>query len=96
MDQPNRRSPTLSPALAWSLLAVGAGMALWRGSLAIYWLRQWYAARVTDPSGAELYQMSFWLELAFAAITLAIGLGAFRMLPRRSPRQDRPTGGGPE
>jgi hypothetical protein len=65
-------------------------MALWRGALAIYWLRQWAASRVPDPSGAELYLISFWLELAFAAITLGIGLGAFRLLPHGVRSKDGP------
>ena len=82
------RPASLSPAVAWSLLVLGIGMALWRGALAIYWLRQWAEARISDPSGAELYQISFWLELAFAAITFGIGFGAFRLLPHRSRRDD--------
>jgi hypothetical protein len=87
MNEPNRGSSALSPALAWSLLAVGVGMALWRGARAVFWLREWSAARISDPSAAELYQINLWLEVAFAAIAFAIGFGAFRLLPRRSPPQ---------
>ena len=82
MVEPTARSSSLSPALAWTLLIGGGGLALWRGAHAVYWLFQWSAAKVTDPSGAELYLVSFWIELAFAIITFAIGLGGFRLMPR--------------
>ncbi len=89
MNQPEYQKSHLSPAVAWSFLVVGVGMALWRGALALYWVRQWSAAKVNDPTGADLYQVRFWVELAFAAITLAIGLGGFRLLPHASTTSDR-------
>ena len=70
------------------MLVLGIGLAVWRGVIAIHWLRLWADSRVSDPSGAELYQISFWLELAFAAIAFGIGLGAFRLLPHRSSTRD--------
>ena len=44
----------------------GVAYAAWRGAAAFYWFEQWRRWRVSDPSGAELYQINWWLQILLA------------------------------
>lgn len=58
----------------WIAALLGLAFAAWRGALAIHWFREWRATVGFDPSGAELYELNFWLEAAFTFTALVIGI----------------------
>jgi uncharacterized membrane protein YiaA len=60
------------PVLGWIALVTGLVIGLWRGAMSVYWWRQWRLWRANDPSGAELYELSFRIEISIALIGFAI------------------------
>ena len=63
----------------------GLVIAAWRGTLSVYWWRQWRLWRANDPSGAELYDLNFRIEAALALLALAvtvIGIWLIRRIGR--------------
>ena len=80
---PHRRRPVLG----WIAVVIGLVIAIWRGATSIYWWRQWRLWRTDDPSAAELYELSFRVEISIALIGLAIsiiGLWLIRRIGRRT------------
>ena len=81
-SDPHRRRPILG----WLALGIGLVIAIWRGVLSVYWWRQWQLWRSTDPSAAELYELSFRTEAALSIIGLSIaivGIWLIRRIGRR-------------
>jgi hypothetical protein len=81
-SDPHRRRPVPG----WVAVATGLVIFVWRGSLSIHWWRLWRQWREADPSGAEVYELSYRIEAAMALIGLAIaviGLWLIRRIGRR-------------
>lgn len=72
--------------MGWMAVATGLLIVVWRGSISIYWWRQWRLWRATDPSAAELYELNFQFEASVALMGLAIaiiGIWLIRRIGRR-------------
>jgi hypothetical protein len=68
------------------LLILGLALVVWRGSIALHSYREWQRTRVTDPSAAEVYEDSFWVEMAFAGMGAALlAAGVWLAGHRRTP-----------
>jgi hypothetical protein len=81
-SDPHRRRPVLG----WIALATGLALAVWRGVYALQAYRLWQELRVSDPSGAELYELTSRVEASMALIGVAIstiGLWLIRRVSRR-------------
>jgi LPXTG-motif cell wall-anchored protein len=78
--------PKRSSLPGWLLVSLGLAVVVWRGSLALRWYHAWQGTRITDPSAAEAYEDSFWVEVVLAfvgAAFLAVGVWVARR--RRRP-----------
>lgn len=74
-------------AAVYVLIVASVAYLAWRGAAAFYWFRLWRQSVVDDPSAAELYQVNFWFELAFAAPGLVVALLAVMWLRRSGGRE---------
>ena len=68
---------------AYFLMLGGLACAVWRGTLVIYWFREWWHWRLKDPSIAELYQVNWWFEAVWTMIGLVVAGGGFYLVRRR-------------
>jgi hypothetical protein len=63
-----------------AILTVGGAAVVWRGSVAAHYLAQWLALRTSDPSAAELYEVSFKLELGIVLAVVLVSAAGIWLL----------------
>jgi hypothetical protein len=69
--------------IRYALVLLGGFLAGGRMVAAIHAWREWHAWEGSDPSLADFFRTEFWLQVAFAAFTLAATYVAFWLLRPR-------------
>ncbi|HKW35708.1 MAG TPA: hypothetical protein VJN92_22055 [Candidatus Acidoferrum sp.] len=78
---------SIRDAVRWGLLLSAVAVAGFRLPSTYGSFRDWHAARVSDPSAAELYRLGFTANAVGIAIVLAVAIGVFYFLRPRAPKQ---------
>lgn len=78
---------SIRDAIRWGLLLSAVGVAGFRLPGTYGALRDWRGVRVSDPSAAELYRLTFTANIVGIAIILAVALGVFYFLRPQAPKQ---------
>ncbi|MGH7469474.1 MAG: hypothetical protein ACRENP_16100 [Longimicrobiales bacterium] len=84
MAEPNKRRVIV---FLWQVVLAGIGAAFWRARWAARGYREWQAARVSDPSVAELHHDSLVIETALAVLAAGCACAALISLVRRRARR---------
>ena len=77
----------LTSALAWLLIVVGDGLAIWRGYIAVTSYRQGLRDRLFDPPNAELAYQRFKTSGAVAVAGLLLAAAGMVLLLRAARQQ---------
>ncbi|HEX8835571.1 MAG TPA: hypothetical protein VF748_01430 [Candidatus Acidoferrum sp.] len=78
---------SIRDAIRWGLLLSAVGVAGFRLPSTYGALRDWRAARFSDPSAAELHRLIFTANIVGIAIIVAAALGVFYALRPRTAKQ---------
>lgn len=78
---------SIRDAIRWGLLLSAVGVAGFRLPGTYGALRDWRAVRFSDPSAAELHRLTFTANIVGIAIIVAVALGVFYALRRRTAKQ---------
>jgi len=71
-------------AIRWGLFLAGIVVAARRVPLMVGDFREWHRSLDIDPSAADFWRTSFWINAGGAAVILAIAFGIYFLLKPRS------------
>jgi hypothetical protein len=74
-------------AVRWGLLLASVAVSGFRLPRAYRDLLAWHELRLTDSSAAGIYWTNFEVSIIGVAIILLVGIGAFFLLRRRTPKE---------
>jgi hypothetical protein len=67
-------------AIRWGLLLAGIVVAARRAPLILSDYREWHRNLTFDPSLADFWRTSFWINMIGAGFVLAVAIGIFFLL----------------
>jgi hypothetical protein len=80
MERTSPAGRSRNAAIGLGLVAAGVIVVVWRGILAAQAARAWFENRVLDRSAAELYSLTFWINLGAVAFGIALAWFGRRLL----------------
>jgi len=77
---------SIRDAVRWGLLLSAVAVAGFRLPSTYGVFEEWHAARISDPSAAEMYRRTLTANIVGMAIVLAVAIGVFYSLRPRAPK----------